>query len=101
MFAAANQPHFSLLIQGLTHDFKVLEFTGHEAISKPYRFELDLISEQPDLDIETYLHQPAFLAFAANGKGVHGIIHSIAQSEAGRRMTRYRITLVPQLAYLA
>ncbi|MEH6389534.1 MAG: contractile injection system protein, VgrG/Pvc8 family, partial [Pseudomonas profundi] len=101
MFAPANKPHFKLAIQGLSHDFKVLEFTGYEALCRPYRFELDLVSEIPDLDIEGFLHKPAFLAFAADGSGVHGLIHSIAQGEAGKRLTRYRITLVPQLAYLA
>jgi len=93
MFAPANQPHFNLAIRGLSHDFKVLEFTGHEALCRPYRFELDLVSEIPDLDIESFLHKPAFLAFAADGTGVHGLIHSIAQGEAGKRLTRYRITL--------
>ncbi|HDZ56896.1 MAG TPA: type VI secretion system tip protein VgrG, partial [Pseudomonas xinjiangensis] len=101
MFVPANTAHFSVAIPGLPHDFKVLAFNGLESINKPYRFELELVSEYPDLDIETFLHQPAFLAFAVGGKGVHGLIHSIAQSEAGKRLTRYRITLAPHLAYLA
>jgi len=101
MFNPANESHFNLSIKDIGHDFKVLAFTGDEAISQPYSFTLELVSEYPDLDIETFLHQPAFLAFAAGGKGVHGLIHSIAQSEAGKRLTRYRITLAPHLAYLA
>ncbi|MEH6389972.1 MAG: type VI secretion system tip protein TssI/VgrG, partial [Pseudomonas profundi] len=101
MFSPGNEAHFNLTIEDAEHDFKVLEFTGHEALCRPYRFELDLVSEMPDLDIEGFLHKPAFLAFAADGSGVHGLIHSIAQGEAGKRLTRYRITLVPQLAYLA
>ncbi|WGK62404.1 type VI secretion system tip protein VgrG [Halopseudomonas sp. SMJS2] len=100
MFAPANTAHFSLAIPHLEHDFKVLAFQGTEAISQPYCFELDLVSERPDLDIEGLLHQPAFLSYAGPDQGVHGLIHSVAQGESGKRLTRYRITLVPRLAYL-
>ncbi|RRU76748.1 type VI secretion system tip protein VgrG [Stutzerimonas xanthomarina] len=101
MFAPANQAHFTLSLEGIEHDFKVLEFQGREVISQPYRFDLELVSEHPDLDLERLLHRPAFLAFAPDGSGIHGLVHQAAQSESGQRLTRYRLTLVPQLAYLA
>ena len=101
MFAPANQAHFTLSLEGIEHDFKVLEFRGREAISQPYRFELELVSERPDLNLESLLHRPAFLAFAPDGSGIHGLAHQAAQGESGKRLTRYRLTLVPQLAYLA
>jgi len=101
MFAPASQAHFTLSLEGIEHDFKVLKFRGREAISQPYRFELELVSERPDLDLESLLHRPAFLAFAPDGSGIHGLVHQAAQGESGKRLTRYRLTLVPQLAYLA
>ena len=101
MFNAANKTHFTLSLEGVEHDFKVLEFQGREAISQPYRFDLELVSERPDLDLQALLHKPAFLAFDPAGKGIHGLVHRIAQGESGQRLTRYRLTLVPQLAYLA
>ncbi|ESR00759.1 type IV secretion protein Rhs [Stutzerimonas chloritidismutans AW-1] len=101
MFAPANQAHFTLSLEGVEHDFKVLQFQGREAISQPYRFDLELVSEHPDLDLESLLHRPAFLAFAPDGSGIHGLVHQAAQGESGKRLTRYRVTLVPQLAYLA
>ncbi len=101
MFNPANQANFTLSLEGVEHDFKVLEFRGREAISQPYRFDLELVSERPDLDLESLLHCPAFLAFAPDGSGVHGLVHQAAQGESGKRLTRYRLTLVPQLAYLA
>jgi len=101
MFNTANETHFSLILEGVEHDFKVLEFQGREAISQPYRFDLGLVSERPDLDMQALLHKPAFLAFDAAGMGIHGLVHRIAQGESGKRLTRYRLTLVPQLAYLA
>ncbi|EPO6704120.1 type VI secretion system tip protein TssI/VgrG, partial [Pseudomonas aeruginosa] len=32
---------------------------------------------------------------------VHGLVYGAAQGDAGKRLTRYRLTLVPHLAYLA
>jgi type VI secretion system secreted protein VgrG len=88
-------------LPGVEHDFQVLEFTGHEAISQPYAFELTLVSERPYLDLEPLLHRAAFLSFTPQGNGIHGHIHRIAGGDAGKRLTRYHVTLVPRLAYLA
>ncbi|MDP2147944.1 MAG: type VI secretion system tip protein VgrG, partial [Pseudomonas sp.] len=78
MFAPANQSAFSLTVDGQPSDLKVLAFKGEEAISQPYRFDLELVSEQPDLDLENLLHRQAFLAFDAQGHGIHGQIQRVA-----------------------
>uniref|UniRef100_UPI00053E1F67 type VI secretion system Vgr family protein n=1 Tax=Pseudomonas aeruginosa TaxID=287 RepID=UPI00053E1F67 len=101
MFNPANQTHFSLSLDGLRHDLQVLAFSGHEGISRPYRFELELVGARAGLDLEAFLHRPAFLAFTPQGQGVHGLVYGAAQGDAGKRLTRYRLTLVPHLAYLA
>jgi type VI secretion system secreted protein VgrG len=101
MFAPANQTHFSLTIEGLEHDLQVLEFTGHEAINQPFVFELELVSQRPDLDLESLLHKPAFLALSPTGTGIHGQLYRVAQGESGKRLTRYHLSLRPQLSYLA
>ena len=72
-----------------------------EAVSQPYRFDLELVSEDPDLDLESLLHKRAFLAFDPQGNGIHGQIHRVAQGDAGKRLTRYHLSIVPQLSYLA
>ncbi|MFJ4344802.1 type VI secretion system tip protein VgrG [Pseudomonas sp. NPDC089401] len=100
MFAAANQTHFSLHIDGLEHDFQVLAFDGTEAISQAYAIDLELVSENPSLDLESLLHKPAFLQLGDDGRGLHGLIYRAAQGESGKRLTRYQVTLRPQLAYL-
>lgn len=61
MFAAANQTHFSLAIDGLALDLQVLSFSGREAISQPFAFDLELVGERPVPDLESLLHKPAFL----------------------------------------
>ncbi|PAU51988.1 type IV secretion protein Rhs [Pseudomonas sp. PIC25] len=98
---AANQTHIALAIQGVNTDLQVLEFSGEEAVSTAYCVEIDCVSERPDIDLETLLNQPAFLRFGSGEEGIHGLIHEVAQGESGKRLTRYHLTLVPHLAYLA
>ena len=101
MFSPANETQFSLTIDGFKHDLQVLRFEGTETISEPYAIKVELVSERPDLDLENLLHQQAFLAFDTHGNGMHGQIYRMAQGDSGKRLTRYSLTLVPQLAYLA
>ncbi|RMQ42170.1 Rhs element Vgr protein [Pseudomonas cichorii] len=100
MFNPSNETHFSLTVQDYTGDLQVLAFTGTEGISQPYRFDLELVSENPDLDLEQLLHKQAFLAFDPQGSGIHGQIYLVAQGDAGKRLSRYTVSLVPQLQYL-
>ena len=101
MFAPANQTHFRLILKGLKYELKVLSLTGREAISQPFAFDIELVSEHPSFDLEALLHKPAFLQLAPDGRGVHGQLHRVAQGDAGKRLSRYSVTLRPQLAYLA
>ncbi|EUB73058.1 type VI secretion system Vgr family protein [Pseudomonas sp. GM41(2012)] len=100
MFNPANETHFSLTVEDYVGDLQVLSFTGTEGISQPYRFDLELVSENPDLDLEKLLHKQAFLALDPQGSGIHGQIYRVAQGDAGKRLTRYKISLVPHLQYL-
>jgi len=97
----ATTPGFTLTLPGLTHDFQVLAFHGQEALNQPYRFELELVSEKADWSLEQLLHRPAWLSLAPGGPGIHGLLGAVTQGDSGRRLTRYRVELVPRLAYLA
>ena len=100
MFSHSHLARFNLTIQDMETDLQVLEFTGREAISTPYAFDVVLVSEKPNLDIESLLHKQAFLAFGGGG-GIHGQIHRVAKGNAGKRLTRYSVTLVPRATYLS
>ncbi|MBB2888905.1 MULTISPECIES: type VI secretion system tip protein TssI/VgrG [Pseudomonas] len=100
MFAPADAAHFTLVIPTVRNDFKVLAFEGTETISSLYSIHVDLISEYPDFDLESLLDQPAYLQFGLNGEGIHGHIVSVSVGDAGKRLTHYRVNLVPALHYL-
>ena len=78
----------------------MLAFKGTEAISSLYAIQVELVSEYPDFDLESLLSQPAFLQFGLRGEGIHGHIEEVFVGEAGKRLTRYQLTLVPALYYL-
>ncbi|MGH8329016.1 MAG: type VI secretion system tip protein VgrG [Pseudomonas fluorescens] len=100
MLSAVKQVVFKLDIEGFSHDLQVLEFRAREALNQPYEVKLELVSERPDLDLDSLLHRSAFLSFGPDNSGLHGQIHGVAQGDSGKRLTRYQMTLVPRLAYL-
>ena len=100
MFHTLDLPNFRLTITNLEHDLHVVAFEGYEAISTPYSFDIELVSEQRNMDLEYLLNRQAFLTFNKQGSGVHGLIYRVAQGDSGKRLTYYKIRLVPRLAYL-
>ena len=97
MFASANAAQFTLTIPTVRNDFKVLAFEGTETISALYSISVDLVSKYPDFDLESLLNQPAFLQFGLTGEGIHGHINGVSVGDVGKRLTRYRMNLVPVL----
>ncbi|PCR92885.1 type VI secretion system tip protein VgrG [Pseudomonas fluorescens] len=91
---------FRLTTDDFKHDFQVLSFTGTEAVSEPFAFEVELVSTRPDADLPGLMHQQAFLAFDDQGHGIHGQVQHIARGNIGKRLTRYSLTLAPRLANL-
>jgi len=100
MFAPADTAHFVLSIPSVRHDFKVLAFEGREAISELYAIHVELVSDNPHVDLESLLNQPACLQFGLNGEGIHGLIDDIEVGDSGKRMTRYQLILRPHLYQL-
>ena len=97
----ANATHISLTLEGVSVDLQVLSFVGREALNQPFCFDIELVSARPDLKLEELLHKRGCLTFGATGEGIiHGLVYRIEQGDSGKSLTRYSISLVPQLAYL-
>ncbi|UII73409.1 type VI secretion system tip protein VgrG [Pseudomonas sp. HN11] len=92
---------FKLVLPGISNDFQVLAFKGSEALDQPFSIQVQVVSENPCLDLEALLHQPAYLDFGDMSEGLHGQVYAVGRDDPGRRITRYHLTLVPRLAYLA
>lgn len=101
MVNAFASSSFKLILPGIHNDFKVLAFKGQEALDQPFFIQVQVISENPDLDLEAFLHQAAYLDLGDAEAGLHGQVYAIGRDDPGRRYTRYHLTLAPRLACLA
>ncbi len=101
MVAISAAPRFKLILPQIANDFQVLAFKGCEVLDQPYFITVQLVSENPSLDLEALLHQPAYLDFGEADAGLHGQVYAIGRDDPGIRLTRYRLTLAPRLACLA
>lgn len=86
----------------------VHEFSGWESLSRPFTFLVDLVCDDPDLDLEAPIGQPACLTLRGRlfegsrySRHVHGVIERFLQVGAGLRHSRYQATLVPTIKPLA
>ncbi|HWH90066.1 MAG TPA: contractile injection system protein, VgrG/Pvc8 family [Pseudomonas sp.] len=100
MFDPVNESSFRLDVAGLSDPFEVLAFTGREALSEPFVFEIDVVIDDPHLDLAGLLHRSAFLCFGPPGQGVHGQLHSLVQHEHGHGLRLSRVRLRPKLGCL-
>lgn len=83
--------------------FAVVQFKGSEALSKPYEFEIMLVTEQSDIDLNSVLQQPASFTFhRETGEDViwNGIVAQFEQLHNFNLYTFYRAVLVPKLWWL-
>ncbi len=87
---------------------RVHRFTGREALSEPHEFTIELVSKEPDLDLDAPIGQPARLALRGllpSGERyeryVHGVIERAVQLAAGARYSLYQVSLVSALRTLA
>lgn len=78
-------------------------FTGHEAISRLYSFELDLVSTDPEIKFEQIIGQKVTIRVRLGKEKerfFHGVISRFMQTGSDIGMANYRATMVPKLWFL-
>lgn len=101
MFDPANERPFRLDVAGLSDAFEVLAFTGRETISEPFVFDVDLLINDPSLDLASLLYRPATLYFGPAGNCVSGQLHELVQRDHGSTVRLCHVRIGPGLACLA
>ena len=78
--------------------FAVARFQGHEGISQLYRFEIELVCDDPDLDIDALQSGPSALTIRANGSEriIQGRLAEVDIIDQVDEQTVYRVVLVPR-----
>lgn len=82
--------------------FLVTEFRGVEELSTPYRFEIDLISNDPKIDFADVVNQPATFIMLRDGKPIpmQGVVVDFEQLGMNAQYAAYRAVLAPRLWWL-
>lgn len=98
-----TQKRFGFTSKALPHGtFAVAELSGTEAISRPYEFDLLLVSGDANLSMEAVLDQPATLTIHPRTGGAqpvlyHGLVKQLEQAHQIGSYTFYRVLLAPRV----
>ena len=82
---------------------QVVDMVGQEAISQLFRFDLNLISEDPEINAEDLVNKQATLTVDNSGQSIriHGIVSDFQQGGMTSERVAYRVTMVPRLWLLS
>jgi type VI secretion system secreted protein VgrG len=103
-FSQSNRP--MRVDTALDTDVLMLEgFSGDEAVSSPYGYTLDLLSENATIAAADVLRTPMLVTVKTlDGSGeryIHGLVRSFAQLDQSEGLTSYRAEIVPWLWFLS
>ena len=90
---------FTLTLLDGDLSLQVLQFSGHEGLNRPYRFDIEVIGLAPAMNLDRLLQQAAFLSLG-DGQGIHGVLHSVSREHRGPHRIGYKLLLVPFLQAL-
>lgn len=105
--AYLTEKKFSFLSKAPSLDaetFAVVSFKGFEGISKPYEFNIMLVSDNADIDLSEVLQFPAKITFHREEGGdvdYNGILDQFEQLHEFEGYVFYRAHLVPKLWWLS
>ncbi|MBF0528385.1 MAG: type VI secretion system tip protein VgrG [Deltaproteobacteria bacterium] len=82
--------------------FSVVKFNGDEGLSKLYQFDITLVSEDMDIDLDKVMEKPAAFSILRSDKNatVHGVLKHFDVLYAVHQHVFYRAVLVPALWWL-
>jgi type VI secretion system secreted protein VgrG len=80
--------------------FSVVRFSGHEAISQPYRFEIELAADDAEIDLRAMLQKPARFVIHRgdlDDRVFGGVLAEFEQTQESGGHALYKAVLVPRL----
>ena len=100
-----TEKKFSFTSKALPDDtFGVVSFTGREAISECYRFDITLVSENREINFSDVVQQMATLTFFRKDESTvtyHGLVFELEQLHEANGLAFYRACLMPKLYCLS
>ena len=102
--AYLTEKKFDFVSQALAREtFGVVRFKGFEGFSTTYKFEIDLVSNEAEIDLSLVLENPATFTILREDGDIpfHGILSQFEQLHEVDNYVFYRAVLVPKLWWLS
>ncbi|SEI60928.1 type VI secretion system Vgr family protein [Pseudomonas sp. NFR16] len=93
----------TLTVSDSADAWQVIGINGRDRLNGLFRFDIDLLSADPELDCHALLQRHACLTFgpdAGQQQRVHGLISSAHRLHRGANLSLYRLRLMPALLRL-
>ncbi len=94
-----NEAMFSIRVEGLPDDeLRVLRLRGEEGISQLFRFDVELVSENANVDFKGVVGKAAALGIAGTeeDRWVNGVVSRFEQGSIGKKFAKYFVQVVPR-----
>jgi len=101
---AENDARYAFECEAVEDDvLQVVALEGTEELGRPYRFDLQLVSDRADLDVDRILNRQATLTVrrGRRHRPIHGVVSRFAQRGRSADYVSYRATLRPRLHRLS
>ncbi|WP_259779361.1 type VI secretion system Vgr family protein [Aestuariispira ectoiniformans] len=88
---------------GAVGDLRVVGFTASESINEPFEVQVDLASDDADIELQGLMDEPACVGIYNKydePRFLHGIVTEAERGDSGTRRTFYKVTLRPTLSRL-
>ena len=96
-----NQPYYLIHLVNIEDEkISVLKFEGEEKISGLYKYEIDIVSKDMELDSSKIINNAAVFSFVRGQEKpeeIHGMISQFEQYGRNEEYAFYRLILVPRL----
>ena len=95
------QTNHRLDIDGVSQELRVVRFHGTEGLSELFELDIVFASEDNALAFDDVVGKKALLTFAAptedQPRWVHGLVARLEVLDFGKKLSSYRITVVPRV----
>jgi type VI secretion system secreted protein VgrG len=101
---AANQSRYFFETPALAPEaLQVVDIAGQESLSQLFRFDLNLVSQDPEISFADVIQKPATLTMRRDDVPVkiHGLIADFEQGDYTAEWVAYRAILVPRVWLLS
>lgn len=99
--ASQGEKRYTFVSDAQAEDtFSVVRFSGHEAISQPYRFEIELATDDAEIDLRAMLRKPARFVIHRgdlDDRVFNGVPAEFEQMKESGGHVIYKAVLVPWL----